>query len=137
MLEFLTMFALSSGRLLKGGTPDILSAACQVLMDWNHQKIPYFSMPPTVHPSSIPSTVTTAGSDHISLGAENVRNAQIVSEFSKPFELAGLFGAADLGTFGNEQKTEEMDLMGVVAAPEVSDMIIDEATAMWIPQKRR
>ncbi|KAF7976886.1 hypothetical protein HWV62_5429 [Athelia sp. TMB] len=42
-LEFLTMFSLSSGRLLKGGTPDILSAARQVLTDWNHQKIPYFS----------------------------------------------------------------------------------------------
>ncbi|KAG6336431.1 hypothetical protein ID866_2674, partial [Astraeus odoratus] len=45
-LEFLTMFALSSGRLLKGGTPDVLSAARQVLMDWNQQKIPYFSVPP-------------------------------------------------------------------------------------------
>lgn len=106
-------------------------------MDWNHQKIPYFSTPPTVHPSSIPSTVTTAGGDHVSLGAENVGNAQIVSEFSKPFELAGLFGAADAGAFGNEQTTEEVDLMGVVAAPEASDMIIDEATATWIPQKRR
>lgn len=66
------MMALSSGRLLKvsrmlileissfisyrkGGTPDILGAARHVLQDWNHQKIPYYSEPPTVHPSQIPS----------------------------------------------------------------------------------
>lgn len=73
-LELLTMLALKSGRLFKvrvcfgvwliyvynrlfqGGTPDLLAAARQVLTDWNHQKIPYFSIPPTVHPSSIPST---------------------------------------------------------------------------------
>ena len=105
-------------------------------MDWNHQKIPYFSTPPAVHPSSIPSTVTNASSEHISPGAENVGKAQIMSEFSKPFELAGLFGAADVGAFGNESTTEEMDVAGVVAAPEASEMIIDEATATWVPQKR-
>ena len=33
-------------------------------------------------------------------GAENVGQAQIVTEFSKPFELEGLFGAADAGAFG-------------------------------------
>ncbi|TFY51695.1 hypothetical protein EVJ58_g10432, partial [Rhodofomes roseus] len=56
-LQFLTMLALTTGRLLKGGTPDILSAARTVLTDWNHQKIPYCSVPPDVHPSLIPSTI--------------------------------------------------------------------------------
>ena len=55
-LEFLTMLALSSGRLLKGGRPDLNSAARQILMDWNQQKIPCCSQPPEVHPSLIPST---------------------------------------------------------------------------------
>jgi nuclear GTP-binding protein len=54
-LEFLTMLALASGRLLKGGTPDIVGAARHILMDWNHQKIPYFSVPPEVHPSNLPA----------------------------------------------------------------------------------
>ncbi|CAA7264538.1 unnamed protein product [Cyclocybe aegerita] len=40
-LEFLTMLALSNGRLLKGGTPDLNAAARQILTDWNQQKIPY------------------------------------------------------------------------------------------------
>lgn len=54
-IEFLTMLAMTSGRLLKGGTPDVNGAARHVLQDWNHQKIPYFSEPPEVHPSLIPS----------------------------------------------------------------------------------
>lgn len=37
----------------------------------------------------------------IAPGAENVGHAQILSSFSKPFELEGLFGAADAGAFGN------------------------------------
>uniref|UniRef100_A0A8H7XRC6 CP-type G domain-containing protein n=1 Tax=Psilocybe cubensis TaxID=181762 RepID=A0A8H7XRC6_PSICU len=105
-LEFLTMLALSNGRLLKGGTPDLNSAARQVLTDWNQQKIPYFSTPPTIHPSMIPSTVaaTRTGEDGpvIAPGAENVGQAQILTEFSKPFQLEGLFGAADAGAFGGD-----------------------------------
>ncbi|KAF5350010.1 hypothetical protein D9756_009114 [Leucocoprinus leucothites] len=103
-LEFLTMLALTNGRLLKGGTPDLIAMARQVLNDWNHQKIPYFSEPPAVHPSLIPSTITNSSSEAPSIapGAENVGQAQIVSHFSKPFQLEGLFGVADAGAFGGE-----------------------------------
>ncbi|KAJ8517896.1 hypothetical protein ONZ45_g4991 [Pleurotus djamor] len=101
-LEFLTMIALSGGRLLKGGTPDILGSARQVLQDWNHQKIPYYSEPPTIHPSLIPSVVASSSSaaPSIAPGAESVGQAKILTSFSKPFELEGLFGAADAGAFG-------------------------------------
>lgn len=53
-------------------------------------------------------------------GAETVGQAQILSELGKPFELAGLFGAADVGAFGGvdeemvdgeEGAQEEPDLM--------------------------
>ncbi|KAH9033771.1 P-loop containing nucleoside triphosphate hydrolase protein [Lactarius pseudohatsudake] len=74
-LEFLTMLALSTGRLLRGGTPDILATARQVLADWNHHKIPFFSEPPALHAAHVPSTIVGA------LGA--------------PFVLEGLFGEAD------------------------------------------
>lgn len=111
-LQFLTMLALNSGRLLKGGTPDITSAARQVLTDWNHQKIPYFSIPPTVHPSLIPSTVATSDGQTIAPGAENVGQAQILASFSKPFELEGLFTAADAGAFGNGTPEIEMNEEG-------------------------
>lgn len=76
-------------------------------MDWNHQKIPYYSIPPVVHPSLIPSTV--AGTEaQIAPGAETVGQAQILTEFSKPFELQGFFGAADAGAFGGDAGAEAM-----------------------------
>lgn len=103
-LHFLTMLAVTTGKLLKGGTPDLNSAARQVLTDWNHQKIPYFSTPPALHPSHIPSTIPNpygaSGIPIIAPGAENVGHAQILNSFSKPFVLDGLFGAADAGAFG-------------------------------------
>ncbi|KAJ8074976.1 nuclear GTP-binding protein nug1 [Marasmius tenuissimus] len=110
-LEFLTMLALTSGRLLKGGTPDVTSSARHVITDWNHQKIPYFSVPPVIHPSLIPSTMqaTSSAEAVVAPGAENVGQAQIVTSFSKPFELAGLFGAADAKAFGGNGGDIEMD----------------------------
>ncbi|KAG1772037.1 P-loop containing nucleoside triphosphate hydrolase protein [Suillus occidentalis] len=134
-LEFLTMLALNSGRLLKGGTPDLLSAARHVLMDWNHQKIPYFSVPPTIHPSSMPSAT---------VGAETVGQAQILNSFSKPFELAGLFGTADAGAFGENAPMQEVamedgEVKNDIAAQE-SGMIVDDgmtASALSLPSSRK
>ena len=123
-LQFLTMLALTTGRLLKGGTPDILSAARTVLTDWNHQKIPYFSTPPTVHPSLVPSTVPGTEGAQVAPGAENVGQAQIVSEFAPTFTLAGWFGAADEGAFGesvDEEMQSEMELADTPEAGESMD----------------
>ncbi|EKM60576.1 uncharacterized protein PHACADRAFT_246589 [Phanerochaete carnosa HHB-10118-sp] len=103
-LEFLTMLALVSGKLLKGGTPDVLSAARTVLTDWNHHKIPFFSVPPTIHPSMLPSM--TAGGQ-IRSGAEDVGQARIVQEMAPAFSLAGFdFGGAE-GTDAIEAADED------------------------------
>jgi nuclear GTP-binding protein len=110
-LEFLTMLALTSGRLHKGGTPDIIAAARQIIQDWNSQKIPYFTIPPEVHPSNIPSAVSAAaaakyglgeaaGESMIAPGAEDVGSVSIVKEMAPAFDLGGLFSQADAGAFG-------------------------------------
>jgi len=108
------MLVLSTGRLLKAslvslpsslpsfktyktlssGPSDILSATCQVLIDWNHQKIPFFSEPPALHAAHEPFTVP--GSDgQVARDAEMTGHAQIVSAFGASFVLGGLFGEAD------------------------------------------
>lgn len=101
----------------------MLSSGRHVVSDWNQQKIPYFSEPPTIHPSMIPSTgsfsvcmkfsnvlieifaVASTRNDTsgptIAPGAEQVGQAQILGSFSKPFELEGIFGAADAGAFAD------------------------------------
>ena len=44
--DFLTQLAHQSGRLLKGGEPDLNTTAKGVLYDWQRGKIPFFKLPP-------------------------------------------------------------------------------------------
>ena len=78
-------------------------------------------------PSTIPSTA--GGSTAIAPGAETVGQAQILTEFSDPFELAGLFGAADESAFASEEVT-----MGEDTAHE-SEMVAND-TLLRLPLKR-
>jgi len=106
----------------QGGVPGLSATARLVLNDWNQQKIPNFSEPPTTHPSLIPSTgqslflilnifmtqspVVGSGGQAPSTapGAENVGQARIVSHFSEPFQLfEDIFGAADANAFGDDE----------------------------------
>jgi hypothetical protein len=53
LLSFKTYDAL---YFLQDGTSDNLSAANQVLIGWDHQKIPFFSEPSALHAAHVPST---------------------------------------------------------------------------------
>ncbi|KAJ4778406.1 Nucleolar GTP-binding protein 2 [Rhynchospora pubera] len=44
--DFLVQLSKSSGKLLKGGEPDLMTAAKMVLHDWQRGKIPFFVPPP-------------------------------------------------------------------------------------------
>lgn len=44
--DFLSKVALKSGRVLKGGEPDINTIAINVINDWQRGKLPYFVAPP-------------------------------------------------------------------------------------------
>ena len=56
--DFLTRLAQVSGKLLKGGEPDLNTAAKMVLYDWQRGKIPFFVLPPgaTAEAPSAPSS---------------------------------------------------------------------------------
>jgi nuclear GTP-binding protein len=86
----------NSSRLsfFQGGTPDILAAARQVLIGWNHQKIPFFSEPPTLQAAHLPSTISGSGGQ-VAPGAATTGHVQIVNAFGAPFMLECLFGEAD------------------------------------------
>lgn len=45
-MDFLTSLAIRSGKLLKGGEPDLDTVAKMVLYDWQRGKLPWFSPPP-------------------------------------------------------------------------------------------
>ncbi|GMG99250.1 hypothetical protein Nepgr_001090 [Nepenthes gracilis] len=44
--DFLMKLCISTGKLLKGGEPDLMTAAKMVLHDWQRGKIPFFVPPP-------------------------------------------------------------------------------------------
>jgi nuclear GTP-binding protein len=46
--EFLELLCNKSGRLLKGGEPDVAAAAVNVINDFQRGRLPYFSPPPPV-----------------------------------------------------------------------------------------
>lgn len=52
VVEFLTNLALRRGKLIKGGIPDLESAAKLVLTDWTAGKIEYYALPPEDEMSS-------------------------------------------------------------------------------------
>ena len=96
--EFLTMVALTTGRLGSGGIPDLAAAATQVMRDWNNSKISYYSEPPAIHPSQIPSAAP---------GAENVGEMKIVNVWKPAFNLGDLYGGADRVTFDDGMQEDE------------------------------
>ncbi|ETE60039.1 Nucleolar GTP-binding protein 2 [Ophiophagus hannah] len=58
--DFLKKLALQTGKLLKGGEPDLHTVSRMVLNDWQRGRIPFFVKPPNVEQESRP---TEAASD--------------------------------------------------------------------------
>jgi nuclear GTP-binding protein len=100
-----------------------------VLVDWNHQKIPFFSEPPALHAAHMPSTIP-GSSGQVAPGAETTGHAQIVSAFGAPFVLEGLFGEADAEAMDADSAANnaDMDVKDDDATAVVADggMIVDD-----------
>ncbi|KAK9820832.1 hypothetical protein WJX81_000578 [Elliptochloris bilobata] len=61
--DFLTQLARASGKLGRGGEPDLNTAAKMVLHDWQRGKIPFFELPPGYlpdKPAAAPAEAVTA-----------------------------------------------------------------------------
>nr|CAD1830739.1 unnamed protein product [Ananas comosus var. bracteatus] len=52
--DFLVQLSKSTGKLLKGGEPDLMTAAKMVLHDWQRGKIPFFVLPPQQDEENLP-----------------------------------------------------------------------------------
>merc|ERR1719491_2888358 len=90
---FLAMVAKSYGRVLKGGIPDKIGAARSILKDWNHGKIPYFTVPP----QDIEPDVAKGG-------------AVVVSSFGAEFDLSKY----DDQVLSSLKESDEMDFVQLV-----------------------
>lgn len=97
-MMFLAMVAKSYGRVLKGGIPDKIGAARSVLKDWNHGKIPYYTVPPL------------DAEPDVSKGG-----AVIVSSFGAEFDLSE-FDDQVLSTL---KESDEMDFVQLINEDQV------------------
>jgi nuclear GTP-binding protein len=98
----------------QGGIPDLEGSAVSILRDWNTGKIPYYTIPPAVHASSMPSTSTAAAriggaSDDVEMATE-VGDAKILNNLSEAFTIDGLFDTLqDEAAWSGEEDGEEME----------------------------
>ena len=104
-VDFLTQLARNSGKLLRGGEPDLNTAARMVLYDWQRGKIPYFALPPdyqdkgsALDKARKPSQAVTVSSSQWPLDptpscpAKSLQNSGHVH---LPFLLTAKLGACD------------------------------------------
>lgn len=91
--DFLTQFARKSGRLLKGGDPDLSTSAKMILNDWQRGCIPYFVRPPgmdeqevekdkVANKSTTVEKAVSAGTEEKSAVKKN-NMPNIIQDFSK------------------------------------------------------
>jgi len=74
--DFLVQLCKLSGKLLKGGEPDLMTAGKMVLHDWQRGKIPFFVPPPRQEAKSSEET-NDFGTDKV----EGVESSQAAAAF--------------------------------------------------------
>jgi nuclear GTP-binding protein len=121
--QFLELLARKSGRLLKGGEPDLDSCAKMVLNDFTRGKIPWFIAPPTVESEGVDAEVTEGRAGRFgemplkrkrdemesvadtSVARESVANAEVVAEQEEETEKDA---DGDLEGFGTDSAPSEI-----------------------------
>lgn len=86
--DFLVQVARKCGRLGKGGVPNINSAAMTVVTDWRDGRIQGWLEAPELQVSTANSGPAVSGSS----AEPSADTKRIVSEWSKEFQLEGLWG---------------------------------------------
>lgn len=90
-MNFLIQVARKTGRLGKGGVPNVNAAAMTVITDWRDGRVQGWIEPPPLPGSSKPNggLEVATGSDGSGGGSDQKK---IVTEWAKEFKLEGLWG---------------------------------------------
>ncbi|KAM9243066.1 nucleolar GTP-binding protein 2 isoform 2-T2 [Dugong dugon] len=71
--DFLEKLALRTGKLLKGGEPDLQTVGKMVLNDWQRGRIPFFVKPPNAEPPAAPQ-LPSSFSSSLEVATETTQN---------------------------------------------------------------
>ncbi|XP_006099206.1 nucleolar GTP-binding protein 2 [Myotis lucifugus] len=72
--DFLEKLAFRTGKLLKGGEPDLQTVGKMVLNDWQRGRIPFFVKPPNADPPEEPPTAPQLPSSSLEAATETTQN---------------------------------------------------------------
>ncbi|XP_005395267.1 PREDICTED: nucleolar GTP-binding protein 2 [Chinchilla lanigera] len=85
--DFLEKLAFRTGKLLKGGEPDLQTVGKMVLNDWQRGRIPFFVKPPNAEASTAPSLPPSSSSEDATETTQNnveEETAEIIGKGSEP-----------------------------------------------------
>lgn len=122
--DFLSQLARLSGKLLKGGDPDLNTAARMMLYDWQRGKIPFFSLPPG-HTEAKPVPLALAAASDtdgvIAAAGVDAEDAELVESLPVPVNLVTEEDAA--------AETGAAPEAAAAAARAVRDIVLSAAAA--------
>lgn len=119
-LSFLSLVARSTGKLKKGGIPNIDAAAKSILHDWNNGKIKYYCKPPTMINTKITpeiirreeesgdTKILTTFGNQINFDNLNENDIKVLDELSV-LDNISYVGIDKLEYIGGDGKEEEQD----------------------------
>lgn len=129
-MDFLLRLALTRGKMLRGGKPDVEGAARGVINDWNTGKIAWCVAPPArgrrekmadqkkeegvERDDEMKPAATTAEAKTADAPTDETT---VVSGFSDAFDLEGLFAQADAQIFGGSSTTSKGNAAPAPAPP--------------------
>lgn len=103
--HFLIHVARKRGRLGKGGVPNLASAGLSVLNDWRDGKIMGWVLPKASKDDDVKSQTLGTG---VSQEPAKSAGSSIVSEWSKEFDLDGLFATLDSAISAEKEQDQTM-----------------------------
>ncbi|KNE55475.1 hypothetical protein AMAG_01366 [Allomyces macrogynus ATCC 38327] len=116
-LDFLEKIARKAGRLLKGGEPDVSTAAKMVLNDWLRGKIPYFKVPPEIDAATEAKADARSNGPHVE---QIFKKIPVVTSFDKE-DLFRADETAEAKPAEEEEEETEADAEAVSDAEDEDD----------------
>ncbi|GKA74156.1 nuclear/nucleolar GTPase 2, partial [Tanacetum coccineum] len=111
--DFLVQLCKLSGKLLRGGEPDLMTAAKMVLHDWQRGKIPFFVPPPKqddasaeLEEDSLPEKDDAAVANDKEAAAKSIIKSIVSSQLQKHVPVQeDLFTAKELKGDASEEES--------------------------------
>ena len=117
IIKFLSLVAQATGKLKKGGVPNVDAAARSILHDWNNGKIKYYCRPPAPEKSS-------------------TSDVKIVSTFGKQFDIEKLTDT-DMTVLDALHSSDDAAYVAMDTDKNIPDIVVGDDAAPASNKKKK